>query len=324
MQPTPVARRWSTDAVEPPQRLDYWVGAICEGFLEMDATSSVSRSFAAELQSMPLEAVTVHQVLGSPQDVYRRASAIARSRVDYYYLLWKSGTPCAVEQDERTTRLQAGDLALIDSRRCYALHFPDTVDVLSLQLPIGWLETWVADPAALVATRIDGSRGWGQVLGSFVRQLQPALLPGAVLPARVMAEQLGGLLALAAEAPPAPSNETDQQRLYQRVDEWIRAESHRPGLCAADAAQALGLSVRTLYRCLAAGHATFAERLLHHRLAAARRMLASRHFGALTLAEIGRRAGWPDASHFTRVCRRWLGDTPQQLRCRSAFRRDAQ
>jgi AraC-like DNA-binding protein len=259
--PTAAARRWSTDTVDPAQRLDYWVGAICEGFLEMDATSGVRGTFGAELQSVPLDAVTVHQVLGSAQDVYRRPHAIARSRTDYYYLLWKAGTPCAVEQVGRDTRLRPGDLALIDSRRSYALHFPETVDVLSLQLPIGWLETWVADPTALLARRIDGQHGWGQVLGSFVRQLQP-------------------------------------------------------GLCAGDAAEALGLSVRTLYRGLAAARTTFADRLLHHRLAAARRMLGSRHFDALTLAEIGRRAGWPDASHFTRVCKRAWGQTPQQLRQR--------
>jgi len=31
--------RWSTDAVEARNRLDYWVGAICECFLEMEASS---------------------------------------------------------------------------------------------------------------------------------------------------------------------------------------------------------------------------------------------------------------------------------------------
>jgi len=310
----PAPRRWSTDTVDPARRLDYWVGAICEGFLEMDATSGVRNTFAAELQSLPLDAVTVHQVLGSAQDVYRRPHAIARSHADYYYLLWKAGTPCAVEQAGRDTRLRPGDLALIDSRRCYALHFPETVDVLSLQLPIGWLETWVADPAALLARRIDGQHGWGQVLGSFVRQLQPALLPGAALPAPALADQLGHLLALAADTPPAIDPTADALRLYQRIDDWIRAEHARPGLCAGDAAEALGLSVRTLYRGLAAAGTTFAEQLLQHRLAAARRMLASPHFDALTLAEIGRRAGWPDASHFARVCKRGLGQTPQQLR----------
>ena len=45
---TPIAasaRRWSTEAVPPERRLDYWVGAICEAFLEMDCSSREARHF---------------------------------------------------------------------------------------------------------------------------------------------------------------------------------------------------------------------------------------------------------------------------------------
>ena len=34
--PAAPMRRWSTQAVDPALRLDYWVGAICEGFLRRD------------------------------------------------------------------------------------------------------------------------------------------------------------------------------------------------------------------------------------------------------------------------------------------------
>jgi AraC family transcriptional activator of tynA and feaB len=33
-------RRWTTDVVETGHRLDYWVGAICVAFLEMDCSSN--------------------------------------------------------------------------------------------------------------------------------------------------------------------------------------------------------------------------------------------------------------------------------------------
>ena len=82
--------RWSTDAVPPPQRLDYWVGAVCEGFLEMDVTSPVAGSFGATLESAPLGPIVVNQVRGSAQDVYRTRRAIAHSRSNYFYLLCKA------------------------------------------------------------------------------------------------------------------------------------------------------------------------------------------------------------------------------------------
>jgi len=61
---------------------------------------------------------------------------------------------------------------------------------------------------------------------------------------------------------------------------------------------------------------TFADRLMQHRIRRARRMLESPAFDRVTTAEIGRRVGLLDPSHFIRVCRRLSGCTPQELRLR--------
>jgi AraC family transcriptional activator of tynA and feaB len=111
-------QRWSTDAVPPAQRLDYWVGAVCEGFLEMDITSPVAGgSFGASLESAPLGPLVVNEVRGSAQDVYRTRRAIAHSRHNYYYLLCKTDSPWTMAQEGRCARLLPGDPVLVDSRR---------------------------------------------------------------------------------------------------------------------------------------------------------------------------------------------------------------
>src|ERR1700722_20175082 len=43
-------QKWSTSVVVPGQRLDYWIGAVCEGFLEMDITSPLASHFEASLE----------------------------------------------------------------------------------------------------------------------------------------------------------------------------------------------------------------------------------------------------------------------------------
>jgi AraC-like DNA-binding protein len=43
-------------------------------------------------------------------------------------------------------------------------------------------------------------------------------------------------------------------------------------------------------------------------------MLESPLFNRVTTAEIGKRAGFPDASHFVRVVRKRTGRTPLQVR----------
>jgi AraC-like DNA-binding protein len=54
--------------------------------------------------------------------------------------------------------------------------------------------------------------------------------------------------------------------------------------------------------------------LMQARVDLAGRMLQSPLFDRVTTAEIGRRAGFSDASHFVKVLRRHTGQTPRQMR----------
>jgi AraC family transcriptional activator of tynA and feaB len=315
---TPAAiQTWSTDAVPQQQRLDYWIGAICEGFLEMDVTSSQARTFGATLESVPLGPLGVNRVRGTAQDVYRTRRAIAHSRSNYYYLLCKTDSPWVVVQEERSARMLPGDVVLVDSRRCYAFHLLQSADTISIELPTAWVESWLPDAGDLVAKRIDGRTGWGGVLGSFAQQLSPEVAAKPPLPSALLTDQLGGLLSLAfGQLPPAPamSDKGGRAALRQRVLDATRERHAEPGLTAAGVARELGISERSLHRCLADGATTFATALTGFRMQVAQRMLADARFDRLSVAEIGFRVGLSDASHFVRQCRRHLGRTPGELR----------
>ena len=101
-----------------------------------------------------------------------------------------------------------------------------------------------------------------------------------------------------------------------------RERHAEPGLTAASVARGLGISERSLHRCVACGAGegegaiTFAGALAGFRMAAARRMLGDARFDRLGIAEIGFRVGLTDASHFVRQCRTHLGATPGELRRR--------
>ena len=85
-------------------------------------------------------------------------------------------------------------------------------------------------------------------------------------------------------------------------------------LRAADVASSLNISRRTVHRALAACGETFGAMLIQARVDLAVRMLQSPLFDRVTTAGIGRRAGFSDASHFTKVLRRRTGQTPVQMR----------
>ncbi|WP_184526729.1 helix-turn-helix domain-containing protein [Variovorax sp. Sphag1AA] len=308
-------RRWSTDAVAPGQRLDYWVGAICEGFLEMDATSPSATAFDSSLESVSWGNVAVNRVRGSAQDVYRTRAAIARSRDNYLYLLCKSDSAWTAVQEQRSARLLPGDLVLVDSTQRYEFHFPTSANTVSLQLHPDWLAAWLPDVQAALCRRIDGSAGWGAVLSAFARELTPELAAAPPLPSSVLMDQLGALMALAMGGGPTPDARGNAlASLRQRILDRVREQHAQPGLTASAVATSLGISPRTLHRCLAEEGMTFAQHLMGCRMTVAARLLSDPRFDRLTVAEIGRRVGLLDASHFVRACRLHLGATPAQLR----------
>lgn len=244
-------QRWSTDAVPPAQRLDYWVSAISEGFLAMDANSSQRQAFRGELVSAPLGPIGVNRVVADAQQVWRTSRGIARSCDNFCYLLGNLDSPWRVEQDGRHAALAPGDFTLVDSRRPYHFDFPQGPSTVSLELPLEWVTLWLAKPEAHVALTFRADEpGWGAALAAFARPWEPAMACAPPLPASLLTDQLGGLLALACGE--NPERTSTRSGLASRIDAQLRARLAEPGLTAADVAATLSVSVRSLHRAMAA------------------------------------------------------------------------
>jgi AraC family transcriptional activator of tynA and feaB len=313
-----VIEKWSTGLVEPERRLDYWIGAVCECFLEMDITTPVRAGFGCSIERGQLDTIGVNRVEGSAQHVYRRKASLARSATNYYYLLCKTDNSWTASQNGRSAVLQPCDLVLLDSRRCYEFNFPLTSNTLSLELPIAWVESWIADPDRRIGARIDGGAGWGAALSAFARQLTPQLAVERPLPAQLLTDQLGSLLALAygSEVPATPAEQRDAADLLDLIGRVIRLRYAEPGLTAPTVAEDLHVSERTLHRCLSKAGLTFSGVLNDCRMTAARRMLTEPRFDRISIGGIGMRVGLSDPSHFIRQCRKYLGMTPGIFRQR--------
>lgn len=304
-------RHWSTSAVPPRQRLDYWVGAISEGFLAMVASPD-KPSFNGELVSAPMGPVGVNLVRADAQKVWRTVGDISRNPDRYCYLLGNLDSAWRVSQDGREALMRPGDFVLVDARRPYHFAFDQGASTVSLELPLDWLTRWVAEPEAHVAQPFRRDHpGWGCALAAFAMPWRPELAVTPPLQPQLLTDQLGALLALACtrmnEAAPQPS-------LHERVLDVIRQRLAEPGLTATDVATSLNVSVRSLHRAMAASHQTFAQALMAQRMNVARQMLSNHRLRQVSVAEIGRRVGLLDPSHFSRLCRHWLGQNPKALR----------
>ena len=314
MTPDPnCVRHWSTDAVGSSQRLDYWVGAVCEAFLEMDCSSSQARMFEGQLTSVAADVLSFNQVIACTQDVFRTPAGIARGGQHPFYLIAQQGSAWHVRQHGHTAHLRAGDAVLVDSAQPYELHFPESLTVMSIALPRHWVGRWLAQVDSAAPRMVARERGWGQALSALCLQFAREPLLAASYPPALLSDHLGAMLAAALEPanlPPSPSSrgtmERAQQILRERLGEF--------GLAADALAQALGVSARTLHRAFAAEQITFAGTLRRLRLEQARDLLAQPRLAGLTIGEVGRRCGFPDPSHFVREFRQAWGMTPARWR----------
>ena len=305
-------REWTTAQARPVERLDYWVGAICEAFLEMDCSSRAADCFDGELTHLPLSQLAVNRVRASTQDVYRTPSGIARSRSQPFYLITQTEQPWQVKQGGRRLQLRPGDAVLVDAAQPYELHFPHSVSCLSVQMPRAWVGGWLRTVDTATARVAHREQGWGHMLSALCLQLgrQPGL--ALQMAPDWLEGQFGALLAAALEPLPPDPPVSAGRALHAQALNRMRERLEEPGWRAADLALELGVSVRTLHRAFTGAGETVAGRWRQLRMDHARSLLAQPRLSGLPVSEIGQRCGYTDPSHFARDFQRSWGQTPMR------------
>lgn len=304
--------RRSTDEVASEFRVRHWRDAIHEAVVEMDLLPSHGPEFHSHIELCALSNIVAHRAQGSPQRISRNSFEIARGHKNAYYLISQSRHPWSCIHAGESHVVRPGESVLVDSRIPYSFTFDEGFDDLSVELPVAWVERWLPDPARVVGLPIPATEGWGLAMRGAKEALVPRDLVELALPDELIEDQLGALLALATGSQIAmPDIDT---ALFDRCVSVIQARLSRPGLVASEVAGACDVSLRTLHRTFAANALTFAGVLMRKRIDEAACMLADRRFRHLTIAEIGRRCGFLDASHFARQFRRLRRMGPREFR----------
>ena len=306
--------RLSTRDVAPADRLSYASSILSSALAPAAVSTGTPSEYELDVTALELPSIAIVAQSGSPQRSIRARSEIRRTSQRYFFLALVLSGSWHVAHVTRT-RLGPGDITFYDSRDpldCdLLLHWSG----INLQLSEQFVRKWVPNPLVLGGRRIGDSQ-WGRVLASYVAQLSPEFVVEAPLPQGVLIDQLGALLALtASELSGRRAVSTPAERsVRDHVGDHIRQRCADTSLQAADVASALNISKRTLHRALAASGDTFGAMLIQARVDLAVRMLQSPLFDRVTTAEIGRRAGFSDASHFVKVVRSRTGQTPLQMR----------
>ncbi len=322
-EPAPVCptmlKRWSTSDVPPYMARDYWLALLRDRIFNAELDMPRELQLEASLQQSsfgPMRVSWVDSVVPRmlmPAD----AGAPAGGERDILLMVMDAPSEWTVRGGRGRFELAPGDVVCADFRQGFEMRRPGRARTLSLSLSASWLRTWVPQAEFDQPQVLVGQSGWSSVLALLLRQIQPQRVLALEARSELLASQLGSLLALALhERQPDTAQPLESEQLARLAQACIQRHFGKPGLSAAEVAAELGISERTLHRALSREGASFSARLHAERMGVADRLLRDGHFRALSVAEIGRRVGFSDPSHFVRRFRAEFGTTPAALRRR--------
>lgn len=310
--PSPQVNRWTTEDVPPHLRLDYWAGAICEVYLRAACSSSPTVDFDGLIESVPCAGINFTRMQSS-RIAMRTLASEPDGCKDVVYAVAHANVNWTLTQRGQVQQLRAGDVALIDAREPYQVLFHEGMSICALELPIPWLSGHLRRFASFGSHVVSRDAGWGRVLSSLCLELSRDLNMVLQVPGTSLADQLGALLAASVEPAQAEHGRLTRS-LREQAEDMLLQRLAEPGLTAADVAQALNVSLRTLHRAFQAAGTTYAASLRKLRLEQASALLKRKALSELPVAEVGARCGFQDASHFSREFHRSWGMPPAKWR----------
>ena len=304
---------WSTRDVAPRRAMDYWNELLSDKVLRMTVQSHTSRAFGGRITGANLGCGRMYHIAAADdQDARHGRTNVAQRGDDAVCLVHMRAGAFRIEAGAREADLVLGDCVLLDSKECFRFRLPERSASLVLRFTSHWLRRWLPHYEDATAIRIAGDGGWGRALSNVLINLEPAWLDGLPLTSSDVADQVGGLLALACGTTTFGTSHT--RALLRRMVSLIHERATEPQLTPAAVAAAVGISRRYLHKLLAGDGTTFNTLLYAARLRIATRLLGNPRLHHLTIAEIAISAGFADASHLSRHLRSRHGMSPGAFR----------
>ena len=309
------------NAVPGRQRVEYFNSLVGEIFAPMrcEPRTESGAEFNAEIATQQLQQVGLAAIKGSPLDVYRRRSEIARAEQSVFLVKVQVEGESLVRQRGREAHLRPGDFVMCLTSEPYELHFDDNYSQLVLSVPQPLLAETVRHPEQHLGVRMASEVGANGLFSRFVTMVGARMhqLDG-VLAQRLEANVIGLLSTTLGHAQEVQKHhllESGAKGEYlQRIKAFIRSHLCDQNLNLAWIAASHAISVRYLHMLFAGEGETVSRYVQRLRLEACQSALADPAFADYSVAEIAYHFGFNGASHFSRVFKARFGETPARSR----------
>lgn len=247
----------------------------------------------------------------------RRTPRLARddSPPSLFVVVKRAGSSTVV-QDGRESVVGPGSLFLLSSTKPSLVLSDGNGHQDVVQIPVPHLAVPDAALRQALALCLGPELPLAGVLGRFIDSLTtvPEMHPAeAAHLARATVDLVRGLITTAV-GDPRPARDSLDATLTLRVTDYLHANWREHDLTAERLAVAHHISTRQLYRVLAAQGISLGDWLRERRLEASRDELTRTGAAAGTVAGVGRRWGFADATNFGRAFKATYGLTPLKWR----------
>jgi AraC-like DNA-binding protein len=304
---------FSTDAVPPAQRADYWHEAVLRR-LDAKRRHVATKPFHACLTRLAGAEMELLQHSGDALVAQRDARRCRKDGYDDIVIDFVVGTTRAGLIHAGTQPLHAGSMVVVDCAQPVDINRAKH-RVISLFLRRAQVEAVFGDPALLAGRHLP-AHGLSALLR--VHMLTAMEQAADLLPAqRLMAVGAAGDMALSilqTQATGRLNPEDFATGTYHAAMTLIARDCTNPELTPQHVALALSCSRAALYRVFAKEGESVAATIWAARLAHATTMLGSTACADLLISEIAFRSGFADHSTFDRMFKRRLGMTPGEMR----------
>lgn len=222
-----------------------------------------------------------------------------------------------LEQRGREAYLAPGDFVIFSVSEPYRRTFPDGSDTFFIVLPLSGIALPGAVASQLSAVKVDGGRGFGEVVSRFLLGVSQHLHEfngsAGARAAQSVVDLVATTLMLELDLV-VDSREIQHRRLRAAIRSYIGAHYRDPMLNTETIAANFFVSTRHLHNLFKPEGTTVAELIRLERLHSAHRILTDPGSSWMALAQIASESGYANAASFSRAFRAQYGVNPGEIR----------
>ncbi len=310
---------FSTQALHPRDRFDFWHEFACKNIVGHDSHPQSRRSFHAEFERGSLAEISILSLQTSPMEFFGTKRHVARAETDELLFNRPIEGTISFEKNGREVVLEAGDMTLIDPLLPYTGRFGIGSKLLVIKIPRPLLEERAGKLQAMTAVAMKPDDAELGLTSAFLAALPAYTGQLGSSAHQIVKEQTLDLIALslATTGDRIPRLSTGNALILLNIRASVEARLSDPKLDVKSIADAAGVSVRYANALLALENTSLSRLIQTRRLMRCQKALEDPSQSRRTVSEIAYSWGFSDMTHFGRIFKKAYGMLPSEYRTRA-------